>query len=194
MSQIWGYARCSQTEDDKHNIQTQMDALVKAGVPPEYIKWEIASGGKQDRQELHRLLEELKPEDTLTVCYIDRLSRSVQQGLRILHELDQRGIYFRSLNEDFNTATPIGKLMLTITLAISEWELSSITERSKAGVERARREGRNPGRRPAIKPETGSVIIDLRKQGMSYSQIARTTKVSRATIKKYIMEKELETL
>ena len=82
--------------------------------------------------------------DTLVVTHIDRLSRGLTHGLQVIEGLHRAGMEFRSLSEDFDTATATGKLQLTMVLAFSEWWRNSIRERSAAGQAKARAEGRFP--------------------------------------------------
>ena len=71
-------------------------------------------------------------------------------GLQVIESLHHAGVEFRSLSEDFDTATATGKLQLSMVLAFSEWWRNSIRERSVAGQAKARAEGRFPGRRPSL--------------------------------------------
>ena len=96
--------------------------------------------------------------DTLVVTHIDRLSRGLTYGLQVIEDLHLRGVEFRSLAEDFDTATASGKLQLTMVLAFSEWWRNSIRERSIAGQHKAREEGRLPGR-PTVLTERQKVYI-----------------------------------
>ena len=96
------------------------------------------------------LLDLVVEGDTLVVTHIDRLSRGLTHGLQVIEGLHRAGVEFRSLSEDFNTATATGKLQLTMVLAFSEWWRNSIRERSVAGQAKARAEGRFPGRRPSL--------------------------------------------
>ena len=90
--------------------------------------------------------------DTLVVTHIDRLSRGLTHGLQVIEGLHRAGVEFRSMSEDFDTATATGKLQLTMVLAFSEWWRNSIRERSVAGQAKARAEGRFPGRQPSSQP------------------------------------------
>ena len=123
-----------------------MERLVRAGCSMGNIRAEEASGAKDDRGGLLDLLVE---GDTLVVTHIDLLSRGLTYGLQVIEGLHRAGMEFRSLSEDFDTATSTGKLQLSMVLAFSEWWRNSIRERSVSGQAKARTEGRFPGRRPA---------------------------------------------
>ena len=115
----------------------------------------------------------------MLLTHIDRLSRGLTYGLQVIEDLHLRGVEFRSLAEDFDTATASGKLQLTMVLAFSEWWRNSIRERSIAGQHKAREEGRFPGR-PTVLTERQKVYIreELAK-GASQRELAKILEVSR---------------
>ena len=120
---LYGYARVSVREPEDKNLDLQVERLVRAGCAMGNIRAEEASGAKNDRGSLLELLDLVVEGDTLVVTHIDRLSRG-------LHRAE---VEFRSLAEDFDTATATGKLQLSMVLAFSEWWRNSIRERSVAG-------------------------------------------------------------
>ena len=120
--------------------------------------------------------------DTLVVTHIDRLSRGLTYGLQVIEGLHWVGMEFRSLAEDFDTATPTGKLQLSMVLAFSEWWRNSIRERSVAGQAKARAEGRFPGRRPSLSGQQREYIRAERSKGVSQRDLAKRLEVSRWTI------------
>ena len=109
--------------------------------------------------------------DTLVVTHIDRLSRGLTYGLQVIEGLHRAGVEFRSLSEDFDTATPTGRLQLSMVLAFSEWWRNSIRERSVAGQAKARAEGRFPGRRPSLSEQQREYIRAERSKGMSQREL-----------------------
>ena len=147
---LYGYARVSVREPEDKNLDLQVERLVRAGCSLGNIRAEEASGARNDRGGLLELLDLVVEGDTLVVTHIDRLSRGLTHGLQVIEGLHRAGVEFRSLSEDFNTATATGKLQLTMVLAFSEWWRNSIRERSVAGQAKARAEGRFPGRRPSL--------------------------------------------
>ena len=94
--------------------------------------------------------------------------------------LHHAGVEFRSLSEDFDTATANGKLQMGI--AFSEWWHNSIRERSVAGQAKARTEGRFPGRRPILTEQQQEYIRVERSRGVSQRELAKRLEVSRWTI------------
>ena len=135
---LYGYARVSVREPEDKNLDLQVERLVRAGCPLGNIRSEEASGAKNDRGGLLELLDLVVAGDTLVVTHIDRLSRGLTYGLQVIEDLHLRGVDFRSLAEDFDTATATDKLQLTMVLAFSEWWRNSIKERSIAGQHKAR--------------------------------------------------------
>ena len=107
--------------------------LVGAGCSTGHIRAEEASGAKNDRGGLLELLDLVVEGDTLVVTHIDRLSRGLTYGLQVIEGLHLAGVEFRSLAEDFDTATATGKLQLSMVLAFSEWWRNSI--RMSAGLQ-----------------------------------------------------------
>ena len=130
---LYGYARVSVREPEDKNLDLQVERLVRAGCSLGNIRAEEASGARNDRDGLLELLDLVVEGDTLVVTHIDRLSRGLTHGLQVIEGLHRAGVEFRSLSEDFNTATATGKLQLTMVLAFSEWWRNSIRERSVAG-------------------------------------------------------------
>ncbi len=159
-----------------------MERLVRAGCAMGNIRAEEASGAKDDRGGPLELLDLLIEEDTLVVTHIDRLSRGLPYGLQVIEGLHYAGVEFRSLAEDFGTATANGKLQLPMVLSFSEWWRNSITDRSVARQAKARTEGRYPGRRPSLTEQQGEYIRAERSQGVSQRELAKRMEVSRWTI------------
>ena len=144
---LYGYARVSVREPEDKNLDLQVERLVRAGCTMGNIRAEEASGDKDDRGGLLELLDLVAPGDNLVVTHTDRLSRGLTYGLQVTEGLHHAGVEFRSLSEDFDTATANGKLQLQMVLAFSEWWRNPIRERSVAGQAKARAKGRFP--RPA---------------------------------------------
>src|SRR5438309_10355063 len=138
-----GYARVSTNDQE---TATQVAALKTAGC--ERIYREKASGGRWDRPELHRLLDQLRKSDVVVVWKLDRLSRSLRDVLTIMERLSEAGAGFRSLTEAIDTTTPAGRMMMQMVGAFAEFERAMLRERTKAGLESARREGRIVDSRP----------------------------------------------
>ena len=177
---LYGYARVSVREPEDKNLDLQVERLVRAGCAMGNVRAEEASGAKDDRGGLLELLDLVVEGDTLVVTHIDRLSRGLTYGLQVIEGLHHAGVEFRSLAEDFDTAT--GKLQLSMVLAFSEWWRNSIRDRSVAGQAKARAEGRFPGRRPSLSEQQREYIRAERSKGVSQRELAKQLEVSRWTI------------
>lgn len=137
-----GYARVSTAEQ---NPQLQDDALQRAGVIKTFTDY--ASGSTQDRPAWQQCLEFLQPGNVLVVWKLHRIGRSTAELARIVTELGERGVQFKSLTESFiDTTTADGRLIFHIFAALSEHERSRMLERTKAGLDAARARGRVGGR------------------------------------------------
>ncbi|MGX9688655.1 recombinase family protein [Deinococcus wulumuqiensis] len=138
-----GYARVSKAQDQ--DTAAQLRALKDAGVARVFT--EHASGGRWDRPELHRMLDQLREGDVVVVWKLDRLSRSLKDLLHLMEKIEAAGAGFRSLTEAIDTTTPAGRMMMQMVGAFAEFERAMIRERTRAGLEQARLEGRMGGRR-----------------------------------------------
>src|SRR5713101_6846845 len=155
-----GYARVSTDDQD---TAVQVAALKTAGC--ERIYREKASGGRWDRPELHRLLDQLRKGDVLVVWKLDRLSRSLRDVLTIMERLARAKVGFRSLTEAVDTTTAAGRMMMQMVGAFAEFERAMLRERTKAGLEAARREGRIGGRRPKLSLHQQAEILRMVSKG-----------------------------
>ena len=177
-----GYARVSTDDQD---TAAQVTALKEAGC--ERIFREMASGGRWDRPQLHRLLDQLRPGDVVVVWKLDRLSRSLRDVLMIMDRLGEAGAGFRSLTEAIDTTTPAGRMMMQMVGAFAEFERAMLRERTQAGLEAARRKGRVGGRRPKLSPQQQSEIRKMVSSGeKTAAEAARLFKVHPATISRLL--------
>ena len=102
---LYGYARVSVREPEDKNLDLQVERLVRAGCAMGNIRAEEVSGAKDGQCGILELLDLVVEGDTLVVTHIDRLSRGLTYGLQVIEELHHSGVEFRSLAEDFDTAT-----------------------------------------------------------------------------------------
>src|SRR4051794_37268043 len=147
---LLGYARVSKS-DDSQDTAAQVSALKSAGC--KRVFEDKASGGRWDRPELHRLLDQLRDGDTLVVWKLDRLSRSLKDLLHILERVEAVGARFRSLTEAIDTAGPAGRMLMQMLGSFAEFERAMVRERTRAGLKAATARGRTGGRQPKLTPE-----------------------------------------
>ena len=177
-----GYARVSTDDQD---TAVQVAALKKAGC--ERIYREKASGGRWDRPELHRLLDQLRKGDVLVVWKLDRLSRSLRDVLTIMERLGESGSGFRSLTEAIDTTTPAGRMMMQMVGAFAEFERAMLKERTKAGLDAAREEGRIGGRRPKLTPQQQVEIRKMVSKGdKTAADVVRLFKIHPAIVSRLL--------
>ena len=172
----YGYARVS---TKRQSFMPQREPLKAAGA--EVIITERASG-LADRPKLDAMLDRIEPGDRLVVVALDRLGRSLQHLLKVLTDLNERGIGFVSLREGIDTSTAAGRLQMQIFGALAEFEAALISERTKAGLAAARAAGRSPGRPRTMTPEKIEAAVRLRADGYSYGQIASALGVGKTTV------------
>jgi DNA invertase Pin-like site-specific DNA recombinase len=175
---IIGYARVS-TQDQ--NPQLQLDALT--GAACEQVFHETATGTFRDRPELTACLRTLRKGDSLVVWKLDRLARSLKDLVEIIHDLNQRGIGFRSLTESIDTVSSGGRLVFHIFGALAEFEHSLIRERTLAGLAAARARGRKGGRKPALSSaDVRKAAAMLSDPKITKAEVAKHFSVSRVTL------------
>jgi DNA invertase Pin-like site-specific DNA recombinase len=182
---LLGYARVSKEDDQTNLLQTK--ALTAAGC--QRIFEEAVSGGRWDRPELHRMLDQLREGDTVVVWKLDRLSRSLKDVLHIMERIAQAGAGFRSITENIDTTTPAGRMMMQMIGSFAEFERAMIRERTSAGIAAARAEGRVGGRRKKLdaakRSEIAESVITGRKSG---AEMARLYNVSQPTVSRIVAQ------
>jgi DNA invertase Pin-like site-specific DNA recombinase len=179
-----GYARVSTNNQDN---AAQIAALKAAGC--ERFYQEKASGGRWERPQLQRLLDQLRKGDILVVWKLDRLSRSLRDVLTIMERLTEAQAGFRSLTEAIDTTTPAGRMMMQMVAAFAEFERAMLRERTKTGLESARREGRIGGRRPKLSPQQRVEITRMVSRGnKTAADAARLFGVHPATVSRLVSQ------
>ncbi|MDV3136766.1 invertase [Mycolicibacterium fortuitum] len=173
---VLGYARVS---TGHQNLDMQTDALKEAGA--ERIWTETMSGGRDDRPELAAVLDYARSGDVLAVWRLDRLGRSLPHLLRVVEDLDARGVELRSLTESIDTTTAGGRLVFHVFAAVAQFERALAAERSAAGVAAARAAGRMPGR-PKLPTATVDAVRRLDEAGATRTDIARSLGISRSSV------------
>jgi len=140
------------------------------------------SGAKARRPGLDQMMREGRRGrfDVVLVWACDRIARSTRHFLEVLDELNRLNIEFVSFREQIDTGGPLGRAIVIIIGAIAELERNLIVERVRAGMRRARLEGRSIGR-PSLELDRTAIVRD-RQHGHSLGQLAKSYAVSRTTI------------
>jgi DNA invertase Pin-like site-specific DNA recombinase len=173
-----GYARVSTVDQ---NLEVQLTALETAGC--RRIFREKVSGAHRERPELQRLLDHLRPGDTVVVWKLDRLARSTRDLLEIVEAIRVAEAAFLSLSEPWaDTTSPAGKMIMTVLAGIGEFERDLIRERTGAGRKAAKSRGVRFGRPPKLNAEQRMLALRLLKEGKSVREVASTFEVDGTTI------------
>ncbi len=164
----------------------QMAAQRGLEIVQEYV--DRISGAKARRPGLDGLMRDARRGhfDVVLVWASDRIARSVKHFLEIIDELNRLGVEFVSFREPIDTGGPLGRAIVIIIGAIAELERNLIVERVRAGMRRARLEGRHIGRQP-LELDRAAILSD-RQHGRSLGQLAKTYRVSRTTIHRVLQE------
>lgn len=177
---IIGYARVS---TDDQSLDAQTDALTAAGAGKIFA--DRISGSKRARPELDRMLDQLRPGDVIVVTKYDRLARSLCGLLDIVETIKERGGEFQSLAEDIDTATPAGRLVFHVFASIAQFERERISERTREGLEAAKKRGRVGGRPPALSAAQRDEVRRMRdEEGRRLTEIAQLFRVSVKTVRR----------
>jgi DNA invertase Pin-like site-specific DNA recombinase len=146
------------------------------------------SGAKAKRPGLDQLLSDARRGkfEVVMVWAFDRIARSVRHFLEVLDDLNHREIEFVSFRENVDTGGPLGRAMIVIIGAIAELERNLIIERVRAGMRRAKLEGRRIGRAP-LEVDRHALLRD-RERGVSLTDLAKSYRISRASVCRIVRE------
>ena len=184
-----GYMRVSKA-DGSQSTDLQRDALIAAGVDPDNLYEDQASGKKDDRPQLAACLKGFRNGDTLLVWKLDRLGRDLRHLVNTVHDLTDRGIGLKVLTGEgaaIDTTTASGKLVFGIFAALAEFERALISERTIAGLAAARARGRNGGR--PYKMTAAKVRLAMAAMGQKETHIGDLCKelgVTRQTLYRHV--------
>lgn len=185
MGEFIGYARVSSVGQ---KLDIQIDALTGAGVAPEHLYQEKASGTKRaGRDALEDMLTRgIRKGDTVVVTRLDRLARSSRDLHNIAHTLESKGVGLKVLEQDIDTTTSAGRLFFSMLGAISTFETEIRKERQREGIDAALAKGDDSpfkGRPATIE---GERIAALREQGKTPTAIAKELGIARSSVYRYL--------
>lgn len=184
-----GYIRVSKS-DGTQALDLQRDALLAAGVQPERIYDDLASGRKDDRPGLVTCLKALQPGNTLVVWKLDRLGRDLKHLVSLVDDLNQRDVGLKVLagtGAQIDTTTANGRLVFGIFAALAEFEAELIRERTKAGLVAARARGRLGGRpRKMTKAALKMAMAAMADPTANASDVARQLGITTPTLYAYV--------
>lgn len=173
-----GYARVSTSGQ---SLEAQLIALKDCGK----VFQEKESGAKSDRLQLIAMLEYVREGDTITVTKLCRLARNTKHLLEVVELLDKKGVSLVVLNLGIDTASPTGRLMVTMIGAISTFERQLLLERQAEGIAIAKEKGRYLGRKATAMAKSNDVKL-LIANGLAKRAIANQLGISLSSVHRII--------
>jgi len=181
-----GYARVSSSGQ---KLDVQIDKLKQDGC--ERIFTEKWSGLDQTRPELKNCLDYLREGDTLVVTRLDRLARSATHLGQMVAMFESQKIGFVVLDQQINTAAPMGKFMFHMLAAFAEFEWHIRKERQADGIAKAKQKGIQLGRKVKITPEVSKAIQQDRLSGLKIAQLMNHYQLSKASVYRALRDNEM---
>ena len=178
---LFGYARVSTSQQ---SLDIQINALRQAGVNENRIFTDKTTGGHVQRDGLTLLRLKVEEGDVVLVKKLDRLGRDTADMVQLIKDFDEMGIYIRSLDDGISTEGAMGKMVVTILLAVAQAERHRILERTNEGRIEAKSKGIKFGRKRTIDREK---IVALHVAGIGATEIAKRSGIGRSTVYKLLM-------
>lgn len=192
----FGYARVSTSDQ---NLDLQIDALLKEGIDKKNIYTDKISSMAKERKSLAKLWDFAREGDTIVVWKLDRLARSLIHFTKLMNELEEKGVKFKSITEPFidtTTESSQSKFLVNMFAALAQLERDIIIERTKAGLESARLRGRVLGAPKGLSKKNQQKAVlceEYFKEGrMTVTEICDRLEISRATYYKYLRVRGLQ--
>ena len=182
-----GYARVSTQDQD---LRLQHEALRQANCDKIYE--DKVSGATASRDGLKLALDTLRENDILVVWKLDRLGRTVRDLVNIVCDLEQRGVHFKSLTDQIDTSTTAGRFFFHVMASLAQMERELTVERTRAGLEAARRQGRTGGRKRKMTDSKISAAKRLLQAGTPPREVAKDLGVSVPTFYRWLPAAELK--
>ncbi len=172
-----GYARVSSKDQ---NLELQIDGLTEAGCLK--IFSDKMSGINKKRPGLDDAISHLRKNDTFVIWKLDRLGRNLKGLIEFVGNLEKNGINFRSLTDGIDTTTPAGRFFFHVMASLSQMERELLIERTKAGLEAAKRRGRIGGRKRLMTPSKVESAKRLLNDGLPPREVAENLGISIPTL------------
>jgi len=186
---LLGYIRISKS-DGSQSLDLQRDALLAAGIAPDHIYGDRASGRHDACPGLEACLKALRLEDTLVVWKLDRLGRNLRHLVTLVETLHQRGMELKVVTgqgTQVGTTTANGRLVFGIFAALAEFEAQLIRERTRAGLAAARARGRRGGRpRKMTKAALRMAMAAIVDREANATEVAQRLGIARTTLYLYL--------
>jgi DNA invertase Pin-like site-specific DNA recombinase len=182
-STVVGYARVSTITQ---TLEQQTEQLTAAGAGK--IFSDLMSGARDDRPGLAECLKYLRDGDTLIVWRLDRLGRNMRNIVNTIHDLTERGITLRSLQDGVDTSTSTGRMVAGILTSIAEYERELVRERTALKLAHARKSGVKFGRPTKLNGDQAALARRMKESGETAATICKTLGIGRTTLYRYLGE------
>ena len=183
MAELIGYARVSSRDQ---NLDSQIDMLKEAGCTKIFA--DKTTGITESRPEWDKLIEYVRPGDSIVVCELSRMTRSLMHLLKLAKELDEQKINIKSLRESLDTTTATGRAFFLMMGVINQLERELKAERAAAGRASARARGRTGGRPKTDQKKLEQALILYDNSDYSVDEICKTAGVGRRTFFRFLNE------
>jgi DNA invertase Pin-like site-specific DNA recombinase len=183
----------SRVSTDKQTTDNQVRELMEAARRHQWtvkaVYSDVISGATDKRPELDKMMEAVhrKDVDIILAWDVSRLGRSLQHLITLLSDIHAKDIGLYLHQSGIDTTTPSGKMMFQMMGVFAEFERSMIQERVKAGLERARAQGKTLGR-PSIPDATANKARQLRQDGLSFRKIAEQVGIHHRSVQRLCAE------
>ena len=192
---IYGYCRVSSKGQLDGNSLEGQEQEILAKYSDAKIYKEQFTGKTADRPIFTDLINKLKEGDMLVVTKLDRFCRSTDEGLKVIKDLQQRGVDIHIMNMGLIENTPMGELIVTNLLAFAQFERAMILERTQTGKAIARERGDfKEGRPRKFNPDKVNEALDYIEKGHSFKKAAEIYGISKATLVRRMQERKAEQL
>ena len=189
---IYGYARTS-TQQQRMGLEDQIQKLQESGCKTVFNERISSRKSASERPQLQAVLTVLEKGDTLCLTRLDRLARTMQETITIMQDLQDRGVFVKTLDGliDTEKMQMMAPLVVGLLAGLANVERNLIIERQKESVEYRRRTGGNLGGRPTLEKAKINNIIKLRREGNSLRKIVTLTGVSLSAVQRACKTEEV---
>tara|TARA_Y100001978_G_scaffold163019_1_gene149661 strand:- start:2888 stop:3469 length:582 start_codon:yes stop_codon:yes gene_type:complete len=189
---IYGYARTS-SQQQRLSLEDQIQKLQESGCKTVFNERISSRKSASDRPQLQAVLTVLEKGDMLVLTRLDRLARTMQETISIMQDLQDRGVFVKTLDGliDTEKMQMMAPLVVGLLAGLANVERNLIIERQKESVEYRRRTGGNLGGRPTLEKAKINNIIKLRREGNSLRKIVTLTGVSLSAVQRACKTEEV---
>jgi len=188
---IAAYIRVSTRDQSTHSQRAEIEKwLTGNDIKAEAVTWyeDQETGTTLERPAFEHLKADIFNGRVKTVVLwkLDRLSRSLRDGVNVLADWADRGLKIVVVTQQLELNGPLGRTIAALLLGLAEIEYANIKERQRAGIEAAKARGVYKGRRPALKNTKAAKARSLKARGFSANETAQALGVSRRTVLRYL--------